>query len=411
MGCAPESTKPQASTERELETIAAALITIEPQTWPTIVRSQGSLIADEQTEVGAKVAGRVAEVHIELGDAVEVGDVLIGLDLNEFQLQVVQAEAQLQQSRAAVGLSAGASTSELDPDNAPPVRQEKAAWAESKSSLERAERLLKQKAISQGEYDLALAAERMAEARHASSLNSVREKIALIGIREADLSLARQRLQDATICAPLDGYVRSRQVAEGAFVSIGQAIATIVRTDPLRFRGSVPERYAQALRVGQEVRLKGITVDPSCVTTITRVSPALDSQSRALVFEADVPNPGQTLRAGIFAEAEIVIDTSAQALVIPNTALNEFAGVEKVWKVVDGVATEQEVLAGPLRDEGREILQGLSRGDRILLHADQGRVARVTDVLLAPDPAPDPAIGSAVAAPRDRAEESKDSQG
>ena len=107
------------------------------------------------------------------------------------------------------------------------------------------------------------------------------------------------------------------------------------------------------------------------------VSPSLDPQSRALVFEADIPNPDQKLRSGLFAEAEVVVDSDAAALVIPHTALEQFAGVEKVWKVVDGMATEQEVLVGPRRSEGREILQGLSDGDRILLHADQGRVARV----------------------------------
>ncbi len=301
------------------------------------------------------------------------------------------------QARAAVGLAEGDSTAELDPQNAPPVRQEKALWAEAKSSLERAQRLLNQNAVSQGEYDLALAAERAAEARHASAINSVREKVALIGIRQADLALARQRLSDATIRAPIDGYVRARQVAPGTYVSVGQPIATIVRTDPLRFRGTVPERYAQSLSVGQEVRLKIVAIDEPYVTKIMRVSPSLDSQSRALVFEADVRNPDQRFRSGVFAEAEIVVDSDAEALVIPESALTEFAGVEKVWKVVDGVASEQEVLAGPHRDQGREILQGLSVGDRILLRADKGRVARIGET----GDSIEPIIRSAVATPTD----------
>jgi RND family efflux transporter MFP subunit len=363
--------------EKELDSIEADVFTVEMATWPTIVRSQGSLFADEQTVVGAKVAGRVAEVNVDLGDAVSVDKPIIALDLQEFQLEVIQSEAQLQQSRAAVGLAAGDSTSSLNPENAPPVRQEKALWAEATSSLERAGRLLSQNAISQGEYDLALSAERAAEARQAAALNSVREKIALIGIREAELAIARQRLEDATIRSPIDGYVRSRQVALGTYVMVGQPIATIVRTNPLRFRGTVPERYAQALSVGQPITLNVVDMDEPFATTITRVSPALDAQSRALVFEADVPNPDQKLRAGVFGEAEVVIDAQAQAIVIPESALNQFAGVEKVWKIVNGVATEQEVLAGPKRDQGREIVRGLSPGDQILLHANQGKVARI----------------------------------
>jgi membrane fusion protein (multidrug efflux system) len=145
----------------------------------------------------------------------------------------------------------------------------------------------------------------------------------------------------------------------------------------LRFRGTVPERYAQALSVGQTIKLSVVANEVPFETTITRVSPALDAQSRALVFEANVPNPDQKLRAGVFGEAEVVIDSNAQALVIPQSALNQFAGVEKVWKLVDGVATEQEVLAGTRRDQEQEIVQGLSPGDQILLQANQGRVARV----------------------------------
>ena len=418
-GCSQRGTEPEAKVDKELDTIDVETVMLELKPWPTIVRSQGSMVADEQTVVGAKVAGRVAGVQIELGDAVEAGEPMVTLDLNEFELEVVQAESQLLQARAAVGLAEGASAADLDPENAPPVRQEKAMWAESKSSLDRAQRLLGQNAVSQGEYDLALAAERAAEARHAGAINSVREKLALIGIREADLAVARQRLADATIRAPIDGYVRMRQVAPGTYVSIGQPIATIVRTDPLRFRGTVPERYAQSLSVGQEVRLKIIAIDEPYVTKIMRVSPALDAQSRALVFEADVSNPDQRFRSGVFAEAEIVVDSGARALVIPPSALTEFAGVEKVWKVVDGVASEQEVLAGPQREPGREIVRGLTVGDQILLRADQGRVARVGKT----DRPTDPVIRSAVATPTDAskasepgatiqsASESRDSQG
>ena len=231
----------------------------------------------------------------------------------------------------------------------------------------------------------------------------MREKVALIGIREADLALARQRLSDATIRAPIDGYVRARQVAPGTYLSVGQPIATIVRTDPLRFRGTVPERYAQSLSVGQEVRLKIVATDQPYVTKIKRVSPSLDSQSRALVFEAEVRNPDQSFRSGVFAEAEIVVDSDAVALVIPESALTEFAGVEKVWKVVDGVAAEQEVLAGPHRDQGREILQGLSVGDRILVRADKGRVARIGET----GDSIAPIIRSAVATPTDASKASE----
>ncbi len=61
----------------------------------------------------------------------------------------------------------------------------------------------------------------------------------------------------------------------------------------------------------------------------------LGSRSRTLMFEADVPNDDQRLRTGLFAEAEVVVDANAQAIVLPEAAIVEFAGNQKVWKVID----------------------------------------------------------------------------
>ncbi len=369
-----EESKPQ---KPAMETVVADVMTLSMQPWPTIVRSQGSLNADEESVVAPKVAGRVAKVHVDLGDFVKTGDPLVSLDQEEFQLQVAQAEAQLEQTRSAVGLHEGEGVENLVPENAPPVREQKALWEEAQNVLERAARLLSQNAIADGEYDQVAAAERVAEARYASSINSVREKIALIGVRQAELSLARQRLQDAVIVAPLDGYVQQRQVAPGSYLSVGQAIAVVVRDHPLRFRGTVPERHAQALAVGQQVRLKIESVGQPRQAVISRVSPTLDQQSRSLMFEAEVDNRDHLLRTGLFAEAEVVTDASAKALVIPESALVEFAGTQKVWKVVDGVAGEQEVLTGTRRDGAREVLEGLAVGDTLLREAAKGRIAKI----------------------------------
>ncbi|MBW8883987.1 MAG: biotin/lipoyl-binding protein, partial [Planctomycetia bacterium] len=104
---------------REPETLKAAVISVESADWPTIVRTQGSLIADEMTIVGAKVAGRVREVKFDLGDAVQSGEVLAAIDQDDFRLQVLLAEAQLLQSRAALGLAPNDPLESLNPESAP----------------------------------------------------------------------------------------------------------------------------------------------------------------------------------------------------------------------------------------------------------------------------------------------------
>jgi hypothetical protein len=113
------------------------------------------------------------------------------------------------------------------------------------------------------------------------------------------------------------------------------------------------------------------------IAHITRISPVVDEASRALAFEAAVDNSAGQLRTGLFAEADVVVDPGARSLAIPAGAVLEFAGVEKVWKVVDGVATEHVVRTARRDAEAIEIVDGLATGDAILRDAAQGKVARV----------------------------------
>ncbi|MDA0833474.1 MAG: efflux RND transporter periplasmic adaptor subunit [Planctomycetota bacterium] len=383
-GCDSSSATVAQPQEKKLPTIQADVLNVTQRSWPTIVRSQGNLIADEMAVVGSKVAGRVARVHVDLGDIVKAGSPLITLDENEFRLRVLQADAQLTQARSAVGLGVDDRVENLKAENSPPVQEQLALWDEAKANLERMKKLQMQKAVTLAEVEQIAAAARVAEARYASALNSTREKIALIGIRQAELSLARQQLDDVVVRMPFDGLVQQRDVAPGAYVQVGNPVVTVVRTNPLRFRGAMAERLAQNLAVGQKIALKIESLDEPRMVTVARISPALNRMNRSLTFEADVKNEDHRLRAGLFAEADVFIDPQAQALVVPASAIVEFAGAEKVWKVIEGKATEHEVLTGARRDNTIEILKGLAVGDVILVDGMKGREA-----LIDPQPVPE----------------------
>jgi RND family efflux transporter MFP subunit len=151
----------------------------------------------------------------------------------------------------------------------------------------------------------------------------------------------------------------------------------MVATDPLRYRGTLPERYAQRLKPGLSITLNLASLPNSITASITRVSPTLEDQSRVISFEADIANPDQAIRAGLFAEAEVVIAPEATAIAVPATAVDSFAGVQKVWKVVDDRAVEQEVLIGMKRNDRFEITSGLEPGDEIIVDASKGKRAKV----------------------------------
>lgn len=376
-GCHNEEQARAPAGALELPTLEAEVLTIAPQHWPKMIRSQGSLTADEVAVLGARVDGRVETVHVDLGDSVKAKQPLVSLRKREFQYRVEQAEAALSKARSAVGLKPDEPVSTLNPENAPPVVEQRSIWEKAKQDLQRAKRLHEQNTITAAELLQYQTTEDVAEARYNSALNSVRENIAEIGVREAELSLAREALADTDVLAPFDGRVQLKSISPGAYVRVGDPLVTLVKTDVLRYRGMIPERYALQLEPGQEVQLQVESIPSPLNVKVTRISPALDLSSRSLTYEAEIDNSAGTLRTGLFAEARIVIDENATAIVIPHSALIEFAGAEKVWKIVDGESQEQEVLTGERRFEGIEILQGLKAGDQILAKAALGRPARI----------------------------------
>ena len=121
----PVRTPPTAAAvPTQVEVVAAEL-----RPWPVMVRVQGSLLADEHAVVGTKVAGRVQKVHVDLGSRVAAGDLLATLEPEDFDLQVREAEAQLEQARVNLGLKPGESEEQLDRKQTPDVAQEEALAA------------------------------------------------------------------------------------------------------------------------------------------------------------------------------------------------------------------------------------------------------------------------------------------
>jgi RND family efflux transporter MFP subunit len=354
--------------------------------WPRTVHVQGDLLSDERVVVGAKVAGRIASLgedtrhqQVDLGSEVAAGDVLARLETEELELKVQQAESQLEQVRATLGLVKDQDDSQLDPAKVPSVVQEKALWDAAQDNWNRAKALERETAISGEEVQQRKSAMDVAAARYESALHSVNESIALLGVRRAELGLARQALQDAEIRAPFAGVIEQRFIAPGAYVQVGQPVVALVKVDPWRFRASVPEREAAAVRVGQRVTIDIEGERAALEAVIARISPSVEMSNRALTIEAvqapaaESANPAQSgtsrpqLRRGLFAEADIDVDPEARTLAVPRAAVREFAGVEKVWRVVDGAVAEQRVEMGRQNDAFAEILSGLAAGDVVVV--------------------------------------------
>ncbi|QDT01479.1 Toluene efflux pump periplasmic linker protein TtgG precursor [Adhaeretor mobilis] len=346
---------------------------IQLQSWPRTVRVQGSMLAYEDAVIGSKLPGRVAAVNVDLGSIVRQGDVMVELVRHELELRVGLAEAQLRQACAVIGIKPEEDETLFNASQAPGVTLEQALVAEAQSIVNRAEQLLSSRAVSKQEFDTMVAQLKAAQARYSSALNLVNEQISMIGVRRKELALAKQLVVDSQITAPFDGVVGERHISPGEFVSVGQTLVSLVRADLLRFTAGVPESHAAKIKEGQTVNIvDGLNITSPISTKITRISPTVMQASRSVLIEADVPNPLLDLQAGIFAEAEVVIDAHNESLVLPLSAVSRFAGVQKVWVVSDGIAEQKTIRTG--REDGHriEILQGIDRDDLIIVDEKQG---------------------------------------
>lgn len=330
------------------------------------VTANGTLAAYDQTTVSVKVPGRVRVISVDLGSVVSRGMILAHVDSEDYRLRVQQAEASLAQARARLGLSPEGTDDRVDPEQTATVRQARAVLDEAKFARDRAARLVEQGIIAKAEFDSATAAFKVAEGRYQDAYEEIRNRQGILAQRRSELALARQQLKDTAVVAPLDGIVQEKRTSVGEYLAAGAPVVNIVRMDPLRLRAQIPEREANTVRTGQDVR---VTIEGDTnvyLGKIMRLSPVIAEQNRVLMVEADVRNNG-TLRPGSFVHAEIVTNDAKMAVTVPNNAIVTFAGIEKVITVQNGKAVEKPITTGRRNAEFTEIVAGINVGEKVIV--------------------------------------------
>jgi RND family efflux transporter MFP subunit len=360
------------------------------------VETSGSVLAADEVQAKSEQPGTIARLRVDLGDRVEAGAILADYDRREFQLAVDQAQADLaaaEQTLARAQATAVASEAALRRTrDSRPVLESEVARTQSqfefmRSEMERTQQLHKRELIAAREVDNArnqlniaaaqaegartLAAQypdqvRSADAQYTSDLAAVRAAEAQVKQREAALGIVQKRLGDTTVRAPLAGLVARRHVSAGEYVKENTALFTIVVANPLKYVGTVPERQAPDLKIGQTLRLSVEAFGERVFTgTVTRVAPAVDVATRTLTVEARVPNGEGTLRPGFFARGAVLVREDRAAVFVPSEAVTSMAGITKVFVVANGKAVEKLVKPGARQGTWVEIPEGVKAGESV----------------------------------------------
>ncbi|HZF16428.1 MAG TPA: efflux RND transporter periplasmic adaptor subunit [Steroidobacteraceae bacterium] len=280
--------------------------------FPYELEALGTARANEAIEVTAKTSNLITAIRFKEGQAVRRGEVLVELD-------GTQATADLAQAQAAL--------------------------VESKSQYDRSVELIATKALSQSQLD---------------------QIVATLRANEAKVAASASRLGDTIVRAPFDGHVGLRRVSVGSLVNPGTIMTTLDDTSRIKVDFSVPESQVSVVRPGLAIRAAttaypGRSFDGTVASVDTRVDPV----SRAFGVRAIVPNGEGLLKPGMFLTVRIV-ESSKDAIVVPEQALLPEEGKQFVYVVVQGKVDKREIRIGRRRPGEVEVLEGLAAGENIV---------------------------------------------
>jgi RND family efflux transporter MFP subunit len=339
--------------EAGVVTVTLATAVEEPIT--RFFRVSGTLVAQEDAEVSAEIAGRVVSTPIERGSRVAAGAKLIRIAADEVRAQADEARANVAQIEARLGIAAG---EPFDVDRVPEVASARAAHQLAVTDLARAKMLQSQQLLSASEFDQRAAQAEAAARQYDTARNGALQQYQSLVAARARATLAEKAVADAVVRAPFSGVVAERLVSAGDYVTRGTRVATVIRVDPLRVELTVPALFVAEVAVGRAVTLEVDAFPGESFTGQVRyVSPALNADSRALIVEAEVPNDDGRLKPGFFATASIEQASRQPAVLVPASAVRTVAGAPRVF-VATGDAAERRV-------EERVVATGQTVGDRI----------------------------------------------
>jgi RND family efflux transporter MFP subunit len=335
----------------------------------------GTLLSPDQARVSSEVAGIILDVPVQLGSEVRPGDILVRLDTRELQLAVDRAESALRQVEAQLGIDRSQDKQPPADDAIASIRQAVANRDDARNGFKRAEQLHGRGLMSQVDYDTSETRLKVAEANYQAAIDSVRSLKASLQDRRAAFELARKKLNDAIVRAPVAGSIAERLVQPGEYIRENTPVATIVQMNPLKLKTAIQERHAGLIRAGQTVEFfVEAFPDRKFTGKIAYVSPAVDQATRTFPVEAIVDNPERLLKPGFFAKGTALTRVDANVLAAPENAISTLAGVSTVYVIEHDKARQQQVSLGARQERLVEIVAGL-KGDETLATTNLNQLA------------------------------------
>jgi RND family efflux transporter MFP subunit len=200
--------------------------------------------------------------------------------------------------------------------------------------------------------------------------------------RRASYELAKKKLADAAIRAPVGGSISERLVQPGEFIRENTPVATIVQMNPLKLRTAVQEKFASVIKIGQSVEFV-VEAYPKDTFKgdVAYISPAVDQATRTFPVEVIVSNADRRLKPGFFAKGVVATKLDDHVAALNINAISTLAGVSSVYVIEEGKIRQQTVTLGTRQGQLIEITSGL-KGDETLAASNLNQLATGTAVTI-----------------------------
>ena len=288
-----------------------------------------------EVRVGSRVSGIVKILNVNVGDAVERGDVLATIDDRELKAQYDQAAANLENAKTTLVYAT--------------------------IEIQRQEALLAQHDISQQSYDGSVREYDMARAQ--------------VALTTANLEYAKLQLDNTIIIAPISGAVASVSTQRGETVAAmfaAPTFLTIIDLTRLEVRAYVDETDISKVREGQRAEF---TVDTYPGTTfqgtVRAVYPKAEILDNVVNYVAIIDmadRKGKTLRPEMTTTVNILTSSLDNVIAVPNKAITHKEGEEVVVVLKDGKAEERRIVLGVKGRTFTQIASGLEENETLILN-------------------------------------------
>jgi HlyD family secretion protein len=376
-GAAGIATLKGASADVDPSKVAA----VEVGTMVKSVVATGKVEPITKVEIKSKANGIIKVLTVDIDRSVKAGDVLVELDKEQLAAALRGAEANLLAARASLEAAEAQLKKNLVEAEGPDAEFARRAFDRAKSLF--AQNLISQSTLDEAHsvVDVAENRKRAAQSQLAVSQAKVAEARAQVAQAKAAADRTAEDLANATIRAPITGTVLTRDVEVGSPVSsilnLG-ANATLVMTigdiDQVFVRGKVDEADIGRVRLGQPARIRVETFkDKTFNGRVTQISPMGVEKDNVTNFEVrvSIDNPGKELKANMTANAEIVLEEHANALIVPESAVSYDAQKNAFVNVVSPGAKngrkKVQVKVGVGNGTKIEVVDGLQPGDKVIL--------------------------------------------